>query len=192
MATFDAWKNSEAGKEKINKLKETIMKRGLSEQIASSKAEESYKKTLLNRTRKTIEEKFDQERKAIEEEIREKQAALEAVNKKVNSLSVCFESYFGLFFLFSLGADTYDVQYQFGFIYAVFNADHCRGIVFHILLRLQLASSTFLTDIRSFLDVSRYLSHLPRFAAYLGSDGIEQQINSKHRIFSCSNHPINV
>ena len=155
MATFDAWKNSEAGKEKINKLKETIVNRGFSEQIASSKAEESYKKTLLNRARKTIEEKFDQERKAIEEEIREKQAALEVVSKKVSTLPVCFETYFGLFFLFILGGDTYDVQYQFGFSYAIFDADYYCGIVLPFLLSLQLVSSISLTDTHYFLDVSR-------------------------------------
>ena len=68
-------------KEKIGKLKSSIVNRGVSEETAESKAEETYKKRVLSKAVETVQEKFEQEKKAIEEEIKEKQAALDTLGK---------------------------------------------------------------------------------------------------------------
>lgn len=80
-ASFELWKETEAGKEKIGKLKSSIVSRGVSEQTAESKAEETYKKRVLSKAVEAVQEKFEQEKQTIEQEIKEKQAALETMGK---------------------------------------------------------------------------------------------------------------
>ncbi|CBK20982.2 uncharacterized protein [Blastocystis hominis] len=80
-SSFELWKETEAGKEKIGKLKSSIVSRGVSEETAESKAEETYKRRVLSKAVEAVQEKFEEEKKAIEEEIREKQAALETMGK---------------------------------------------------------------------------------------------------------------